>query len=167
MSVQSVFRSNQEPVMDVWRTWKEGHDRFMEFVDELEAEFGREVLFTRAGISGQIVVGFRDKDDDRDHPPEGLRFDGTRRFLVPHKSTWRGKQINLLFKENSNPRPNYPGIPEQAMDIDAPRVYSPGIEEIDGYVYFTWGCPADKVTGVDHSLWERVHLSEWYALKGD
>jgi hypothetical protein len=167
MTVQAVFRSNDWNVISTHNGWKMGRDKFLEFVDELDAEYDRDPLFTRAAATGNKVVGFAARDEDRETPPEGLRYDKTHRFLVPNKSTTTGKKIAKRFQENINPRPTYPGMPEMTMgggDAGV-QVFYPGFEEIDGWLYATWGCDRNTVADYDATLWEPVRLSEWYRLK--
>ena len=167
-TAQTVYRSSAPEVLEVQRDWKQGAEKFMDFVTEIEAEVGRDALFTRAGISGQIVVGFRAEEGDQEMPPDGLRFDRTRRFLVPHQSTTLGKKFVKRFKDSANARAKFPGMPPEVFDTNTMKMFAHGSEEIDGAVYITWGCE-EKVlpaTLIDDDMWQRVPLSEWYALKG-
>lgn len=111
-----------------------------------------------------------------DPAPEGWRVKNQRTgapIMVPRLSTKAGKAWNKRLAEVSRApdvRASLPGMPDGALTGFS--WIAPAIEESDGYLWVKWSHdPMDADLGwsskhksVDFSIWERVKLSEFYAM---
>jgi hypothetical protein len=100
--------------------------------------------------------------------PEGWRRDrDLPSAIVPNRRTAAGKKIGKRLDELNRPDPrnNLPGgMPGDAFNSHT--LMFPGIAKHAGAVYVIWSDAIDDTNRVDidSSVWERIRLSEYYAV---
>lgn len=171
-----VFRSDKQEVLDALHAAK---DAYLEWSDRIEA-FAAEVHPDSKPMVRRQNRGGGDRFDAvsvREPVPEGWRVKTQREgadLMVPRLSTKAGKAWNERLneiREAPDIRSSLPGMPSGGLDGLA--YVAPGIEEHDGAVWVIWSCDPDAMDSgwsrtskkVDGFIWERVKLSEYYAMK--
>lgn len=165
MSDLTVYRSTHP---DVLAAWNKAEQRAAEIVNQRKA-FLAEHGFTERTIAvrGQWMIGVAHPEDQP--VPDGWRHDRSLTgAIVPARRTTAGKKIGAQLDKLTlpSPRKNLPGgMPEMAWGDH--RMYRPGIALIGDAIYVKWGCDpetVDQMAKVDRDVWERVKLSEYYAV---
>lgn len=160
-----VYRSTHPDVIEHWRNTgaAEAQNAWRARVDEALADLG--FPGARPVLKGETrVVGVECSAE----PPDGWRRNrdlaGT---IAPARRTAAGKKIGerLDTLRRPDPRQNMPGgMPEVAF---AKHTFMQcGIAPHGDAIYVTWPDEIDKGDGshIDLTVWERIKLSEFYAL---
>jgi hypothetical protein len=154
----------------------------------------RQVLVTTPGAWGfrQEIVGINIYPHEREtgQYPAGWRKRAKDDHLTPYGEKTRNIPLDArqaaavaraAIKDMQAPKPfltrlaDY-GMPRNAMTGN--RIVSPAVRPIDGEVYVYWPIPADRLEQAEHpeegrrhrndlvdlDRWERIPLSQWYAV---
>lgn len=178
-SIETVYRSSHPDVLAAPLAHSAAHDEWRKktraLVDELGFP-GHNPLIV-GGFLQFRVTGIEYKADTK--APDGWRVTESagHQVFAPDKRTKAGKQAAAALKTidpPEDPRLNLPGMPASCWVGN--RILNPGmaLKNNDTVVYITWRCtvpelgtaPERTAKGdqVDLTIWERVKLSEYYAV---
>jgi hypothetical protein len=120
-------------------------------------------------LRGQAFVGVV---FPQDKPlPEGWRRDRAMpEAIVPARRTTPGRKAAKLLDDlpQPDPRDHLPGgMPRKVFAAAGMALMSPGLDDLGGYVVVTWSDEMEKPTAdrIDPAVWERVKLSEYWAMR--
>lgn len=183
MSINSAFKSANLHLLAFHRDWKVKADQQQVALKAIEDSYDGRALYVTNGTFGRRIAGIGVLDSqDRQEPPEGLRYDRSRSFFVPALRSARGKAIKKEWESLALEKPRYPGMPEIVMSSGngfQGYLNSPTYFEWEGILYCGWPCNGDYVTGkitedgvlnedparsgYDPGLWDEIRLSEFFA----
>jgi hypothetical protein len=176
MSDQAVYRSSAPEVTRAWDDALRALDDYrVATTDALEAaRVGGYPVYRHAGhwsfgrVSGIQVADGADV-------PEGWRIVRDTDRAMPDKRTKAGRAIWQALEDielPGNPLSRLPGMPADLLT--GLRLISPSVRLIGDALYAVWAADPAGNTGdlrrsgqpceVDLNLWERVKLSEYYAV---
>lgn len=186
MTAQSAWKTQHPDALATFRDWKARLLAQNKVAHEIDAKApgGRSVMVRKSGVFGREICGLSTVEEDnprgapvtRDDMP-GWRLGAREGYWVPDRRTAAGKALAASFREGIVRKPRFEGMPGEVMTSGA--IHSPGADEHDGWLYLSWGIPADKVTGegddadvvkrrgggsVDESIWTPIRMSEWHAM---
>lgn len=158
----TVYRTVDPGILATWHATREAMTAWPPKVEALMEDLGvggRKILFD--SVSGRVWG----VDDDGSAIPEHWRLDNRRACLMPRRSTRDGKKIAARIDAMRRPDPrDLKGMPSTTFADDEPTLCTCGVEEIDGTLYVTWSAAIPE-REVDLTLWERLKLSEYYAIQ--
>ncbi|MGC5012572.1 hypothetical protein ACLQ2R_17550 [Streptosporangium sp. DT93] len=161
MSKLTVYRTTNPSILARLHATLTAIDEWQPKVEALMEDLGvggRKIWYD--AVSGQV---FGVSHDDGDIP-EHWRYDQRKHCLVPRRSTKPGKAIGARLDAMRRPDPRaLKGMPSRTFAAAEPALMTCGINEMGGALYVTWGADIHE-REVDLNLWERVKLSEYYAV---
>jgi hypothetical protein len=162
---KTVYRTERPEVVALRGKWSDAHREMCARRDCFLSEHAPEGAAAQIveGVWGRMMVGIS-LDGRADEVPDGWRLDPRQGFLVPRRNTRRGKTIvEALGKVRmANPRDDLPGMPSLHW---AGRSFAwPAVEFHGEAMYVVWGGGGPPAEEIDSDVWERVRLSEWYAM---
>jgi hypothetical protein len=166
MDTPTVYRTRDPELLAAWAESQAGLKTWTgELKSYVEAQglAGRRVYFN--SLTGAIL-GIEHSDGQP--VPDGWRVD-RRRGLVPARAKKAGREIaaHLDRLHRPDPRGRLAGMPAThfaGLDDGRVSLLAPKVElKADGALYAVWpgSAPHDEI---DHTRWELVRLSEYYAL---
>lgn len=165
---KTIYRTTDPRMTSLWAKWNAEKDEYVTQRDAFLAEYAPEgcALMLSSGFGGARPLGVS-VEGWSEKVPDGWRLDRKHWVLVPFKKTAQGKRIAVALAtlKRRDQRADLVGMPSFLMDGFA--WHQPGIEIHDDAMFVIWsdgGPPADEI---DSTVWERVRLSEWYALIED
>lgn len=171
MSDKKVFVSDHPDVLAALVEFYKAEAEFKAKVDAFREEMGGRRLFSYPpdGFSsghwfGVEVLGIDIIKEGGKSALKGWRYQARRDCWVPDKRTKAGRAYaDRLKDELQQPSPFrfLKDFTPSSCSVGG-RIYSPGIEEIDGKVYMTW---SDKATFEGNEYFKPCKLSEFYAAK--
>lgn len=159
-----VYRSTHPDVLASIEAYRAAMVTWQAAAAALLTELG----FTDRGFVVATAFGFRwitgVEYRDGDCIPDGWRRveRGKSQGLVPDKRRKVGKKAHARMEDTQPPadlRASLPGMPGEQLIGGASL--TPALREMAGAVWVSW---RNEVSGVDPEIWERVKLSEYYAL---
>lgn len=168
MSPEVVYRSSHPDVLAHWRKQPELYDEWRRKIDGLLTAFGF-AADSAVALRGSKVIGFV---YPQDAPlPAGWRRDREMpSAIVAARRTAAGRRIGdqLEAVPQPDPRDGLPGgMPSVAFAATGMALMHPGIALIGGCVVVTWSgeLEAPKADRIDPAVWERVPLSQYWAMR--
>lgn len=164
MTTPTVYRSSHPDVLAKWDArQRDLHDWRDRFHAEC-ANLGIDPDKVQGNTWSGNITGVRYNDGDP--IPEGWRHDKRSGQLRPALKTAAGKRIDAALKTMRRPEPadDIPGMPYTYWPDEGNGIYRVRMRLHGGALYAVWPCPVGSDLGVDLALWERVKLSEFYAM---
>lgn len=178
--VVCVYRSTHPDVLTAVDRCRVDERAWRARADQLLAELGmagRDWCITTAFNSRSLLGVYATSADER--PPRGWRTTTRkgRTVLVPSRGNMRGKRAAAALaacQPPDEPASRMPGMPGDW--IDKGRVHSPGLYQVGGAVWMTWGCtlperlPGSPLPHLAHpdgvvelALWGRATVADFSA----
>jgi hypothetical protein len=181
-----VYRTRNPVIFDAYRALKEGVDAYKKSVDDFLAGKGLGdydwLVWQDYRFAG---LKLKPREGAREYPyeepaPENWRRDSQRDRYVPDRRRKQGKIIQAALDELGKRHPGnllsvLTGMPARSFPSlsrhQTPGVYIPLDEDA---VYVHWNDDPEMVSEwngaraadpVDHGIWERIPLSEYYAAR--
>lgn len=155
----TVYRSANPEVLRRWHTTKDAVEAWGDKLKAAIEDLGlgdRQVYYDQ--ITGRIMGVLHDDGEI----PAGWRIDRRTGYLVPKLTTKAGKEIGARLTALRRPDPrDLLGMPKHVF-VDL-SLLTCGLRLMDGALYVHWSKPIPE-DEVDLTLWERVRLSEYYAV---
>ncbi|MEV0831487.1 MULTISPECIES: hypothetical protein [Streptosporangiaceae] len=168
MADLTVYRTRQPETVALAASYTEAYKAWQARVAETLTDLGfpeREPVVAGA-LLRYGVAGIKHQDGEMIPPGWRVTWMYDQDLLVPDRRTKAGKAAGARLEQlemPTDPRRLLPGMPAEVR-IDGHR-YNPGMacRENDSALYVTWkhAPPADWV---DTVIWDRVPLSEYYAV---
>ncbi|MEU8040924.1 hypothetical protein [Streptosporangium sp. NPDC049078] len=156
----TVYRTTNPDILATLHTTLAAIEEWQPKVEALMETLGvggRKIWYD--AVTGQVLGVSRDGDI-----PEHWRYDQRTGYLMPRRSTKQGKAIGARLDAMRRPDPRaLKGMPSQTFAAAEPALLTCRVDEMGGALYVTWSAPIHE-REVDLSLWQRVKLSEYYAV---
>lgn len=155
----TVYRSTDPEVLRRWHDTKAAVEAWGDKLKAALHDLGmgdRQVWYDQ--ISGRLMGLARGEGET----PDGWRIDRRTGYLVPRLTTKAGKEIGAKLSALRRPDPrDLIGMPKHVFV--SLSLLTCGLKLLDGALYVHWSQPIPE-DEVDLTLWERVRLSEYYAV---
>ncbi|MDP4501017.1 hypothetical protein [Nonomuraea turcica] len=155
----TIYRTTSPAVLQRWHDTENAIEAWGKQVEAALAELGmgdRTIYYDQ--VSGRIT-GISTEADDI---PDGWRMDRRTYHLVPRLTSKAGKAIGAKLDSLRRPDPrDLPGMPKHAFA--GLSFLTCGLAFMGGALYAQWSKPIPE-HNVDLATWERVKLSEYYAV---
>lgn len=167
-----IYRSTAPEALDHYQgvldTIAVVRQRREDFIAELGMP-GRKIA-QMGGGAGYKMTGVQHLPEHGDIPT-GWKLDRDLSGCIkPDTRTAPGRRIAKRMEELTLPtaRKDLPGgMPEMVWDMEGGPMARPGVQRMEGAVYVRWPFDpeqADKGLKIDPEVWERVKLSDYYAV---
>ncbi|WP_068922152.1 hypothetical protein [Planobispora rosea] len=159
-SDRAVYRSTHPDVLKIWNDYDATAEEWQERINAFLAEHGFTGRNVHFNTTTNSIYGVKHDDGE---VPAGWRIDRKYGYLVPRLTSKAGKVIDAQLGElrRPDPREMVPGMPKNCL---AGRHFMTcAMRSMAGAIYVTWPRPIPE-SQVDLSIWERVKLSEYYAV---
>lgn len=155
-----VYRTTSPDALAAWHSAVAARETWCEQMKTFLAEHNLGERTVYVSHTGRVLGVERFDDEDA---PEGWRIDSRTGYLMPRLATRTGKQVDarLTALIQPDPRDAVPGMPKTLFVSLA--MLTCGLALMDGTLYATWSRPIPDEQ-VDLTAWERVKLSEYYAV---
>lgn len=170
-----IYRSRTPEVLAAWKAACADLDAYIAATKAIidEAGFAGWPVFRSNGSWGYgrfAGVGL----PEGERVPAGWRI--AKHCLVPDKRTRAGREMRERLDAVEHPgslNGKLPGMPADALNGMSGYIVSPDVRVLGECVYAEWSTDPERAeasfssqsTAVDHDLWERVRLSEYYAAR--
>jgi len=160
MSDKTVYRSSHSDVLAAWHAAADAREKWADQMTAFLADYGFGSRSVYVSHSGR-VLGVEHMDGEE--VPDGWRVDTRTGYVMPRRASKAGKKIGARLGELNQPDPRdaVPGMPRDCFVSLA--MLTCGLEIVGGALYATWSRPIPE-DQVDLAIWERVKLSEYYAV---
>lgn len=156
----TVYRASTPAALAAWHATADAREKWANQMTAFLAEHGfgeRSVYVAHTGR----VLGVQHIDGEE--IPDAWRLDARTGYLMPRLTKRAGRLIDARLNEliQPDPRDAMPGMPKTCSVSLA--LLTCGLELIHGALYATWSLPIPD-DQVDLAVWERLKLSEYYAV---
>lgn len=167
-----VYRSADPAVVQAWKDAEAAINAYVKQTQAVldDAGLGRYRVYRNNGWSPGKFAGLAIPQDE--FPPDGWRQNKAREYATPDKRLKAGKQIAAALEAVKHPGdPLHKLIGMPADTLSGGGFSSPGVRLLEDRtaLYVLWRLDPDgresfsSKSTVDHGLWKRVRLSEYYA----